>query len=308
MRALLTGGYGVVGRWLVASLLERDAEVVLLARRPGRPSALVSDGLEARCRVVRGGLGDVAALEAALAGCDTAFHLAAQGVVEAAGRDPLATFETNVRGTWNVLEACRRAGVARVVVASSGRVYGAGGAPHREEDPLRAVGPYDVSKACADLLARSWASSHGLPVAVARTANVYGPGDLQRSRLVPSLVASVLEGRAARVRSDGSPERDLVFATDAAAAYLALADALPGGAAGEAFNVASGTSRPIREVVALLLEVAGSRVPPVYAASGAGDADRQALDITKLCARTGWAPRVELRDGLERTLAWHRRR
>ena len=310
-RAFVTGAHGVIGRWLVEALLDRGVEVALLRRAPTKPSVLATEGLEARCTVVEGDVADVGRLGRALTeqGSDTVFHLAAQSIVGEANRSPLPTFETNVRGTWNLLEACRLQAVERVVVAASDKVYGPRARlPYREDSEFEAHFPYDVSKAYADLISRSYFRTFGLPVAVARVANVYGPGDLNASRLVPELVASVIAGRAPVIRSDGSPERDYLFAADAAAAYLAIAGAISGGAAGEAFNVGGDEPHAVREVVDLLLEVAGSDVKADFRGTGVlpGEIDRQYVDSGKLRALTGWAPRVGLREGLRRTVDWYR--
>ena len=308
-RAFVTGAHGLIGRWLVEALLMREVEVTVLKRSPGKPSALALEGLEARCTVAAGDVSDCAVLARLLEGSDTVFHLAAQSVVGIANSSPLPTFETNVRGTWNVLEACRQTGVARVVVAATDAVYGPyTQLPYREDSEFEAHFPYDVSKACADLITRSYFRTYGLPVAVARLANVYGPGDLESSRLVPELVASVVAGRPPVIRSDGSPERDFLYAEDAAAAYLAIADALVAGAAGEAFNVGGDGPHAVREVVELLLEVAGARVAADYRGHGdlPGEIDRKWVDSGKLRTLTGWAPRVALREGLTRTVDWYR--
>ena len=319
--AFVTGAGGLLGYWLVQALLERDVTVVVLERpgedgRGGHPrSALRLDGLHERCVTLTGDLLDEAPLTRALGehGVDTIFHLAAQPIVGTAERSPVPTLETNVRGTWLLLEAARTQGVARVVVASTDRAYGPPrGRPYTEDMLLDARHPYEVSKAAADLIARSYFHTYGLPVAVTRFSNVYGGGDLNRSRLVPELVAAVLAGRPPVIRSDGTPERDYLFAQDAAAAYLAIADALEAGAAGgahgEAFNAGGGDVRSVREVTDLLIEVAGADVVADIRGAGVprGEVDRQFADCTKLRDLTGWAPRVPLRDGLRRTVDWYR--
>jgi CDP-glucose 4,6-dehydratase len=311
--AFVTGAYGLLGSWLCRALLDGGARVAVLQRDVAAVSALALDGTEARCTVVRGDVRDVELIERILGEeeVDTVFHLAAQTLVGTARQSPLSTWETNVRGTWMVLEACRRHGVARVVVASSDKAYGAHDElPYREGHALEPRFPYEVSKACADLVARSYWHSYGLPVAVTRCANLYGGGDLNRSRLVPEAVVAALSGRAPVLRSDGSPERDFLYVEDAVAAYLALARALDGdGARGEAFNAGSGRSWPVRDVVQAVCRAAGIDLPPDVRGTGtpAGEIDRQWVDASRLRALTGWEPRVGLDDGLERTVAWYRR-
>jgi CDP-glucose 4,6-dehydratase len=311
--AFVTGAYGLLGSWLCRALLDGGARVAVLQRDVAAVSALALDATEARCTVVRGDVRDVELIERILGEeeVDTVFHLAAQTLVGTARQSPLSTWETNVRGTWMVLEACRRHGVGRVVVASSDKAYGAHDElPYREGHALEPRFPYEVSKACADLVARSYWHSYGLPVAVTRCANLYGGGDLNRSRLVPEAVVAALSGRAPVLRSDGSPERDFLYVEDAVAAYLALARALDGdGARGEAFNAGAGRSWPVREVVQAVCRAAGIDVLPDVRGTGtpAGEIDRQWVDASRLRALTGWEPRVGLDDGLARTVAWYRR-
>ncbi|MGZ6695306.1 MAG: NAD-dependent epimerase/dehydratase family protein [Solirubrobacteraceae bacterium] len=310
---LVTGAYGLLGSWLTRALLDRGARVAVLRRDDAPASALTLEGTEARCTVVRGDVRDLELLDRVLGEeeVDTVFHLAAQTIVGTAQRSPLSTWETNVRGTWVVLEACRRHGVQRVVVASSDKAYGShDDLPYREDHELRARFPYDASKACADIIARSYFHSYGLPVAVTRFANLYGGGDLNASRLIPETLAGALSGRAPVIRSDGSPERDFLYVEDAVAAYLAIAGALDGdGARGEAFNAGSGRSWPVREVVELVCRAAGADVEPDIRGTGTpdGEIDRQWVDPSRLRALPGWAPAVELAEGLERTVAWYRR-
>jgi CDP-glucose 4,6-dehydratase len=224
----------------------------------------------------------------------------------------LSTFEANLRGTWMVLEACRRRAVERVVVAASDKAYGSQDAlPYREHQPLLPVYPYEVSKAAADMIARSYWHTYGLPVAVTRFANVYGGGDLHASRLIPEAVAAALSGRPPVIRSDGTPERDYLYAEDAAAAYLAISRALDDGSGrGEAFNAGSGRPHSVLEVVELVCRAAGTQVEPDVRGAGnpRGEIDRQYVDSTKLTEMTGWRPRVELEEGLRLTVEWYRAR
>ncbi len=201
-------------------------------------------------------------------------------------------------GTWNVLEACREQGVGRVVFASSDKAYGASEElPYREDFPLRAAHVYDASKAAADILARSFWHSYGVPVAVTRFANIYGGGDLNFTRLIPEAVSAVLDGRAPVIRSDGSPQRDFLYVEDAAAAYLAIAEALDqDGARGEAFNAGGDRPHSVAEVVGLIAELAGGGLEPDVRGSGNpdGEIDRQYVDSSKLREATGWGPEVDL--------------
>ncbi|MDO8210741.1 NAD-dependent epimerase/dehydratase family protein [Conexibacter sp. CPCC 206217] len=310
----VTGGYGLLGAWLVRALVARGDRVVLLQRDRTPRSTLLLGDLEQRVDVVHGDLTDPGLVARALGEyeVDTVFHLAAQTIVGTANRSPLATFETNVRGTWLLLEACRLHGAGRVLVAASDKAYGASATlPYREDHPLDARFPYDVSKAATDLIARSYWHTYGLPVAVTRFANLYGGGDLNRSRLVPEAIGAALAGRAPVIRSDGTPERDFLYVEDAVAAYLLLADALdadPERSRGEAFNAGGGEPHAVRDVVARICAIAGTDVKPDIRGRGTpdGEIDRQYVDPSKLSALTGWAPAVGLDEGLERTVAWYR--
>lgn len=304
---LVTGAAGLVGSALCAALLGAGAHVVALTRSDPGGSALALDGTAAGCRLVRADVRDTARVAGVLrdAGCSVAFHLAAQPLVESGGTAPRATFEANAAGTWSLLEACRDASVGRVVTASSDTVYGPGADAHDEDDALRAVRPYDASKAVADLVARSYGHGFGLAVAALRVTNVYGPGDRNLSRIVPSAITAALAGESPVVRARGASRRDLLHADDAAAAYLAVADLLAGGhGGGAAFNAASGDARTMLEVARLVCDLTGTGVAPVVVAAGVADERRS--DASRLRAATGWVPRVGLEDGLRRTIAWYR--
>ena len=307
---LVTGAYGMLGSWLVKALLERGDRVVALKRDEVSASALQLEGTEARCSVVHGDLIAPGVVDRAIGEyeVDTVFHLAAQTIVGTATRSPVSTFESNIRGTWTLLEACRSQGVERTVVAASDKAYGQSDTlPYTEQHPLDARYPYDVSKACTDLLTRSYWHTFELPTAVTRFANIYGGGDLNPSRLVPEAVAAVLAGRAPVIRSDGTPQRDFLYVEDAAAAYLAIADALPE-AGGEAFNAGGDEPHSVLEVVELVCRVADSDVKPDVRGAGTprAEIDRQWLDSTKLSELTGWRPQVGLEEGLRRTVEWYR--
>jgi CDP-glucose 4,6-dehydratase len=283
-------------------------------------SALVTMGLESRVAIVDGDICAEGLVARALAEYEiqSVFHLAAQTIVRTARRSPISTFETNIRGTWTVLEACRQYGVERVIVASSDKAYGPQAPlPYHEQMRLKPRSPYEASKAAADLLARSYWCTWQLPIAVTRLANVYGGGDGNRSRLVPEAVVAALSGRAPVIRSDGSPERDFLYVEDAVRAYRAIWDALAddrfglpdgAGAGGEAFNAGGGTPHSVLEVVELICGLAGTSVEPDIRGGGTplGEIDRQWVDYSKLHALTGWDPEVTLEEGLRRTVAWYR--
>jgi len=309
----VTGAYGLLGAWMVSALLDEGADVTVLKRDDNPRAALSLLGLERRVNVVRGDLRDFTLMQRALGEyeIDTVFHLAAQTIVGTANKSPVPTFEANIRGTWTLLEACRLHGDPSVVVAASDKAYGSHDElPYREEFALQPKFPYDVSKACTDLIARSYFHTYGLPVAVTRLANIYGGGDTNRSRLVPEAVAAALAGRAPIIRSDGSPERDFLYVEDAASAYLTLVRALEGdnGVRGEAFNAGGERPHAVREVVDLICKVAGSDLEPDIRGTGTpkGEIDRQYVDSTKLRTLTGWRPAVELEEGLRRTVDWYR--
>jgi CDP-glucose 4,6-dehydratase len=317
---LVTGAYGLVGSWLVRALVKRGARVCVVRRdRPAR-SALVTMGLESRVDVVDGDVTSEGLIARALAEyeIESVFHLAAQTIVGTARRAPLSTFETNIRGTWVVLEACRQYGVRRVIAASSDKAYGSHRElPYREDFALQPRHPYDVSKAAGDLLARSYWHTWELPVAVTRFANVYGGGDANGSRLVPEVVTAALGGRAPVIRSDGTPQRDFLYVEDAASAYLAIWEALAAdvasgrgacGVAGEAFNAGGGIAHSVLEVVELTCRLAGTGVQPDIRGAGtpAGEIEHQLVDYCKLNRATDWTPQVGLEEGLRATIDWYR--
>lgn len=310
---LVTGAQGFVGGWLAQRLLDEGARVVVTRRDVEPDARFRTEGVEARCVVADADVTDQAAIARVLAehDVDAVFHLAAQTLVATANRAPLSTFEANVRGTYVLLEACRTAAprVERVVVASSDKAYGSHDElPYREDFPLRPRFPYDVSKACADMIARSYAATYDLPVAVTRLANVYGGGDVNWSRIVPDSCRALVAGSAPVIRSDGTPERDYLFVDDAVDAYLAVAASLDEPRfGGRAWNAGWGAPVSVRELVERLIAVAGRDVEPDVRGDGVpdGEIDRQYLDAGAIRAELGWEPRVPLDDGLARAYAWY---
>jgi CDP-glucose 4,6-dehydratase len=313
-RALVTGGRGFVGAWLCGALLARGVEVTSFDRRSGgeSPSTLAMIGLDRDVVEEVGDLRDGERLGGLLAEreIDSIFHLGAETIVSTVRAEPIDALETNVRGTWVLLQAALDAGVERFVLASSDKAYGAHDAlPYREDFALRPTAPYEASKAAADLIARAWWPSYGLPVAVTRFANIYGGGDLNFSRLVPEAVCAAIDGRAPVLRSDGSPIRDLLYVEDAVAAYLAIAEGLDRDQVrGEAFNAGGERPYSVLEIVETIGRLAGTGVEPEIRGSGNpdGEIDSQYVDATKLRELCGWVPEVPLEDGIARTIDWYR--
>ena len=313
-RALVTGGRGFVGAWLCKALLERGVEVTSLDRRQPRekPSTLAMLGIDGDLEEVGGDLLDGELLQKILEDgrIDAVFHLGAETIVGTVQADPLGGLDTNVRGTWMLLHAAQQAGVERFVFASSDKAYGAHETlPYKEDFALQPTAPYEASKSAADLIARMWWPSYGLPVAVTRFANIYGGGDLNFSRLVPETICAALEGRSPVLRSDGSPIRDLLYVEDAAAAYLAIADNLHRDEVrGEAFNAGGERPYSVLEIVETITKLAGTGVEPDIQGTGnpEGEIDRQYVDASKMLQLCQWSPSVSLEEGIGRAIEWYR--
>ena len=310
---LVTGGTGLLGTWLTKALVARGASVVALVRDWVPESELVLSKTLEQIRVVRGDLCEQATLERTLGEyeVETVFHLAAQTIVGIANANPVSTFEANIRGTWTVLEACRRSPrVKQIVVASSDKAYGQHETlPYSEDAPLQGRHPYDVSKSCADLIAQSYAHTYGLPVCVTRLGNLYGGGDLNWNRLVPGTIRSALHGERPVLRSDGSFVRDYFFVEDGALAYLHLAEKMASQPAlcGEAFNFSNELQISAREMALRILKVAKCEAIELdIQATAKNEIPHQYLDASKARRLLGWSPSFDLDSGLERTVAWYR--
>jgi CDP-glucose 4,6-dehydratase len=312
-RVLFTGAQGFIGSWVAERLLDEGAEVLVLDRPPAEPSRFVLRGLHERCTAVSADLLDPVSLRAAIEdhGVQAVFHLAAAAIVGSAATSPLSTYEVNVRGTWNLLEACRAASEppARVVVASTDKAYGIHESlPYREDHALRPHYPYDASKACADIIARSYAHTFGLPVAVTRLGNVFGGGDFNFSRLIPGTIRALLAGERPVIRSSGLMERDFLYAEDAVAAYLAVAKSLDRPELrGRAWNASIGRPFSVLEVVTRLIEISGLELEPDVHGQGTphGEIERQWLDCGAISEQLGWTPAWDMRHGLEATFEWY---
>lgn len=309
---LVTGGTGLLGSWLVGNLVDAGAQVVCLVRDWVPQSELVRSRRIERVNSVRGDVNDRDLIERALGEyeVEVVFHLAAQTIVGIANRNPVSTFATNIGGTWNILEACRRSPkVMSIVVASSDKAYGdQENLPYDESMPLQGRHPYDVSKSCADLIAQTYASSYDLPVAITRCGNFYGGGDLNWNRVVPGTIRSVLRGERPVVRSDGKYVRDYFYIEDGAAAYMLLAEQLAAFSAlrGKAFNFSNESQISVLEMVELILKKMKSSLRPEILNQASNEIRHQFLSAERARTMLNWHPQFTLDAGLDRTLAWYR--
>src|SRR5436305_7414603 len=310
-RVFVTGCTGLVGAWTVRALLERGAHVVGLVRDQVAGSELVRGGLMERIDVVHGCVENQPLLERALGEYEiqTVMHLAAQTIVGIANKSPLSTFETNIKGTWSLLEAARRCGrPPHVVVASSDKAYGEQKVlPYTEETPLEGRHPYDASKSCADILSLTYAHSYKLPVCVTRCGNFYGGGDLNWNRIVPGTIRSVLRGQRPVIRSDGSFVRDYFYVKDGALAYLHLAECMARQpeVIGQAYNFSTEIQVTVLEVVNRILQLMNSDLTADVRGEASNEIVHQWLSAAKARAMLAWTPSYNLDDGLLETIAWY---
>jgi CDP-glucose 4,6-dehydratase len=311
-RVFVTGATGIVGSWLVKRLLEQGAYVVVLVRDWDPQSELIRSGAIRQSSVVTGRLEDYATLERALNEheIDTVFHLGAQPIVTTALRNPLPTFEANIRGTYNLLDACRvhRALVKRVVIASSDKAYGdAPQLPYTEDMPVNGRHPYDVSKSCTDLLSMSYAHTYDIPVTIARCGNIYGGGDLNWSRIVPGTIRNLWAGERPVIRSNGKFTRDYIFVDDVVSGYLTLGErADDPDVRGQAFNFSPETRVQVLDITRQIQRLMGrTDLEPLILDQAKAEILDQYLDSGKAKRVLGWTARHSLEDGLRQTIGWY---
>jgi len=309
---LVTGATGLLGGWLTRNLLSHGASVVCLVRDWVPQCELVRKNQLEQVNVVRGDVTDQSVIERALGEYEvqTVFHLAAQTIVGIANRNPVSTFESNIQGTWNLLEACRRSPlVSAIVVASSDKAYGTHTVlPYSEDMALQGRHPYDVSKSCADLISQAYAATFDLPVGITRCGNFYGGGDLNWNRVVPGTIRSVLRGERPIIRSDGQFIRDYFYVEDGAAAYMLLAERLSADRAlrGQAFNFSNEIQITVLQLVEKILSKMGSKLEPEVQNQASNEVRHQFLSAERARKQLKWAPSFTLDEGLERTIAWYR--
>ncbi len=311
-RVFITGGTGFVGGWLIKRLLESNADVVCLVRDWVPECELVRGSMMERVKIVRGDIRDLYLLERILGEyeIETVIHLAAQTIVTISNRNPISTFESNVSGTWNLLEACRRSPtVKRVVIASSDKAYGDQTIlPYDENTPLEGRHPYDVSKSCADLIAQAYASTYGLPVVISRCGNFYGGGDLNWNRIVPGTIRSILRNQRPIIRSDGKMVRDYLYVEDGVAGYMLLAERMSQSTElnGQAFNFSNENPITVIELGERIRALMGSDLKPEIQDEAANEIPRQYLSAAKAKQILGWHPNFNLDEGLRRTIEWYK--
>lgn len=308
----VTGATGLVGGWLVRRLVESGADVVCLVRDWVPQSELLRYRLIDRVKIVRGDVLDQRLLERILGEYEiaTVIHLAAQTIVTIANRNPISTFDTNIGGTWTLLEACRRSPtVGQIILASSDKAYGDHSSlPYDEGTPLQGKHPYDVSKSCADLIAQAYASTYDLPVAITRCGNFYGGGDLNWNRIVPGTIRSILRGNRPIIRSDGKYIRDYFYVEDGAAAYMLLAEKLAEkeDLRGQAFNLSNEIHVTTLEIVEMILRLMNSDHKPDILNEASNEIRHQYLSAVKARKILGWQPLFSLEEGLRRTIEWYK--
>ncbi len=308
----ITGATGLVGCWLVRRLLDEGADVVCLVRDWVPQSELVRGSWLEKVKVARGDVQDQVLLERVLGEYEvnTVIHLAAQTIVTIANRNPVSTLESNIRGTWALLESCRRSPtVKQIVLASSDKAYGDHDVlPYTEAAPLRGSHPYDVSKSCADLIAQSYAETYGLPVAITRCGNFYGGGDLNWNRIVPGTIRSVFRNQRPVIRSDGQYVRDYFYVEDGAAVYMLLAERLASDAnlRGEAFNFSNEIQVTVLEIVERILSLMNSDIKPDVRNEASNEIRHQYLSAAKARKVMDWQPLFTLDEGLLKTIEWYR--
>ena len=306
----VTGADGFIGGWIAKTLVEKGANVIVIIRDLKKKNSLDTHKIRDKVTVVIGDIIDYSLMQRIMNeySIEYVFHLAAQAIVGISNNSPLSTFESNIKGTWCILEAERLTpSIKGVIVASSDKAYGVQKElPYTEDNPLLGLYPYDASKACVDILSRSYFNSYGLPVVVTRNANTYGGGDMNFSRLIPDAITSLLQGKQMVIRSDGTPERDYMYIKDAVNAYLLLAENIGReDIKGEAFNFGTGNPVSVLDLFRLIIKITGKEVEPKILGEAKNEIDRQYLCVDKVKKLLDWKPKYSLEEGLKETIGWY---
>jgi CDP-glucose 4,6-dehydratase len=308
---LITGCSGFLGSHLTKLMVDCGANVTGLVRDFTPKSALFANK-DLNINLVSGSLEDLEALERAIGEyeIDSVFHIAAQAIVGIANRNPISTFNANILGTWNLLEACRRSPLVKnIIIASSDKAYGDQEIlPYHEDMPLQGSHPYDVSKSCADLIAQTYYKTYGLPVCITRCGNLFGGGDLNFNRIVPQTIESVINNEAPIIRSDGTFIRDYIYVEDAALAYILLAEKMGElNLYGEAFNFSNEVRLTVLDLVNMILRQMNSDLTPTILNQGSHEIKNQYLSAKKARDILGWEPQYDTEQGLSKTIEWYKK-
>src|SRR3989338_2710931 len=311
-KVLVTGADGFIGSHVAKALIEKNADVTTIVRDIKKTNNMGILDIKNKNNIVHGDLVNFKDCERAINEYDVelCFHIAAQAIVGPANRSPLSTFESNIKGTWNILETCRVSKTIKgLIIASSDKAYGQQKKlPYTEDSPLNGYFPYDASKACAEIIARSYYMTYSLPLAITRNANTYGPADMNMSRIIPDVITSLLNGKQPIIRSDGTPERDYMYIKDAVSAYLALAENLHRkDVVGQAFNFGTGKPVKVIELYNKIIKLMGRSIKPKILGEAKNEIDRQYLSIEKARRILKWQPKYGLSDGLKETIDWYKK-
>ena len=309
---LVTGADGFIGSHVARALIDKGAQVSTIIRDIKKNNNLDILGIKNKINIVYGDLVGLKDCERAINeyNVEFCFHIGAQALVGPANRSPLSTFESNIKGTWNIVEACRLSKTIKgMVIASSDKAYGQQKKlPYTEDSPLNGYFPYDASKACAEVIARSYFMSYKLPLAITRNANTYGAADMNFSRIIPDVISRLVKGEVPVIRSDGTPERDYMYIKDAVDAYFALAENLHRkDVLGQAFNFGTGKPISVLELYSRIISLIGKNVKPKILGVAKNEIDRQYLDSQKALRVLGWKPKYSLDQGLKETIEWYKR-
>ncbi len=310
-KVLVTGADGFIGSHVAKALVEKGSEVTTIVRDIKKESNIDVLGLKKSIDTIHGDLVNYADCERAINeyGIDFCFHIAAQAIVGPANRSPLSTFESNIKGTWNILEASRLSKTMKgLVIASSDKAYGQQKKlPYTEDSPLNGYFPYDASKACAEMLAKSYFMTYHLPLAITRNANTYGPADMNLSRIIPDVIVRLLKNEDPVIRSDGTPERDYMYIKDAVSAYLVLAENLHRkDVLGQAFNFGTGKPISVLGLYKKIISLVGKKAEPKILGQAKNEIDRQYLDSAKAKSVLGWETKYTIDEGLKETIEWYK--
>tara|TARA_Y100000310_G_scaffold262419_1_gene272079 strand:- start:3741 stop:4715 length:975 start_codon:yes stop_codon:yes gene_type:complete len=309
---LVTGADGFIGSHIAKALVEKGARVVTIARDIKKTNNMDILDLKDKIDIVRGDIINLEDCERAINEYDIefCFHIAAQAIVGPANRSPLSTFGSNIKGTWNILETCRTSKTIKgIIIASSDKAYGQQKKlPYTEDSPLNGYFPYDASKACAEIIARSYFMTYNLPLAITRNANTYGPADMNMSRIIPDVITRLVKDEQPIIRSDGNPERDYLYIKDSVNAYLILAENLHRKeVVGQAFNFGTGKPISVLDLYKKMIKIVGKDVKPKILGQAKNEIDRQYLDSSKAKKVLGWEPEYDIDSGLKETIEWYKK-